>query len=83
MYNRERFNLTQLKNSLLSYNANLLKLGISPDETEISLPAVAWDNLNRMLVSGSAPAATKFFQPISTDKFKLSGILVKRKEVQL
>lgn len=67
--------IVRLKNTLLQLNGALLRLGINKEDTHIVFPKADWVYFNNVLSSGQS-SMSKYYQSVSDDTFKLSGISV-------
>ena len=67
--------VVKLKNTLLQLNGALLRLGINKEDTNIVLPKADWVYFNNVLSSGQS-SMSKYYQSVSDNTFKLSGISV-------
>ena len=67
--------IVKLKNTLLQLNGALLRLGIDKEDTHIVLPKADLVYFNNVL-SSEQSSMSKYYQSVSDNTFKLSGISV-------
>ena len=69
--------LHKLKDSLLSVNGSLLKVGVNKDDIVILLPDIDFGYISKVLATSNSGLA-KFYQSVDENSFMLSGLTIKR-----
>lgn len=69
--------LHKLKDSLLSVNGSLLKVGVNKDDIVILLPDIDFGYISKVLATSNSGLA-KFYQSVDDNTFTLSGLTIKR-----